>query len=217
MDRLKLTFSLGLLTALAGLAGCGGKIRYPNYYVLTVPAPPSANARPKPLLGSVAVREFSAPGFLKDGSIVYRPSPEQVDFYNYARWAEDPRRAVTQAMAREVQARGLFESVDVFDGRVSPKYFLTGTLEHLEEVDEGSRVSIEVSVSARLADARSGEVLWEGASTKIATLDEHSVAGIVSGMSHELASAVASLAASMQDQLSTASSLTAGQSNVEKE
>jgi len=216
MQHLKTIFPLGLLTALVGIAGCGGKIRYPNYYVLTVPAPPSANVRPKPLLGSVAVREFSAPGFLKEGSIVYRPSPEQVDFYNYARWGEDPRRAVTQAMAREVQARRVFESVDVFDGRVLPKYFLTGTLEHLEEVDQGAKVSIEVGVSARLADARSGEVLWEGASTKTATLDEHSVAGIVSGMSHELATAVAELAASMQGQLLAASSLAAGHSDVEE-
>ena len=194
---------LGLLAA---LAGCGGKIRYPNYYVLSVPAPPSATTQARSTAGSVAVREFSAPRYLKEGSIVYRPSPEQVDFYNYARWAEDPRLAVTQAMAREIQARGLFDSVDVFDGRLTPKYMLTGTLDHLEEVDEGSKVSIKVGVSARLADAATGEVLWQGESTKVATLDQRSVAGIVSAMSHELASAVADLAGSIQDRLATASS-----------
>jgi ABC-type uncharacterized transport system auxiliary subunit len=206
-------FPVALLTALVGLAGCGGKIRYPNYYVLNIPAPP-ANVRPKVQLGSVAVREFSAPRFLKEGSIVYRPAPEQVDFYNYARWAEDPRRAVTQAMASEIQARGLFESVDVYDGHAAPKYLLTGTLDHMEEVDEGSRVSVEVSVSARLSEAGSGEVVWQGASTKTATLDERTVSGIVSAMSHELASAVTALANSMQDQLLAASPITLSASDI---
>jgi hypothetical protein len=37
--------------------------------VLNVPAVPSGNDRPKPILGSVAVREFSAPGFLRGGPI----------------------------------------------------------------------------------------------------------------------------------------------------
>jgi uncharacterized lipoprotein YmbA len=202
----KLQFALGLMTALAGLTGCAGKIRYPSYYVLNVPAPPTAKDS-MPLLGSVAVRQFSAASFLKEGSIVYRPSAEQLEFYNYHRWAEDPRRVATQAMAREIQARGLFNSVDVFDGRSPSEYLITGTLDHLEELDQGSKVSIEVSLSARLINLRTGEELWRDTSTKTATLDERSVPGIVSELSRELGSAVTSLTSSMQARLSTASSL----------
>jgi cholesterol transport system auxiliary component len=203
----KLQFALGVMTALASLTGCGGKIRYPSYYVLNVPAPPTVNDRSNPVLGSVAVRQFSAPSFLKEGSIVYRPSDEQLEFYNYHRWAEDPRRVATQAMAREIQARGLFKSVEIFDGRDSPDYLITGTLDHLEEIDQRSKVSIEVSLSARLINLRTGEELWRDTSTKTATLDERSVPGIVSELSRDLGSAVASLTSSMQDRLSTASSL----------
>jgi uncharacterized lipoprotein YmbA len=198
---------LVVMTALASLTGCGGKIRYPSYYLLNVPAPPAAENRSMPLLGSVAVRQFSAPSFLKEGSIVYRPSVEQLEFYNYHRWAEDPRRVATQAMAREIQSRGLFNSVDVFDGRSSPDYLITGTLDHLEEVDQGSKVSIEVGLSARLINLRTGEELWRGTSTKTAMLDERSVPGIVSELSRELGNAMASLASSMQDRLSSAASL----------
>ena len=202
----KLQFALGVMTALASLTGCGGKIRYPSYYVLNVPPPPAANDRSKPVLGSVAVRQFSAPSFLKEGSIVYRPSGEQVEFYNYHRWAEDPRRVATEAMAQEIQARRLFGSVDIFDGRTSPDYLITGTLDHLEEFDQGSRVSIEVSLSARLVDLRTGEELWRDTSTRTAMLDERTVPGIVSELSKELGNAVTSLTSSMQDRLSTASS-----------
>jgi uncharacterized lipoprotein YmbA len=212
MHYSKVIFAFGVTAVLIGLTGCSGKIRYPSYYTLNLPVSPPADDRPTPVLGPVAVREFSAPRFLREGPIVYRPAPEQLDFYNYDRWAEDPRRAVTEALVREVRARGFFESVDVFDGRGTPECLITGILDHLEEVDRGSNVSIEVSVSARLVDLRTGEVLWRGTSTKTTTLDQRSVPGIVSEMSRGVASAVASLVSSMQDRVS-ATSLSLTRSN----
>ena len=205
MRSLKLILTVGLTTALTSLAGCAGKIRYPSYYILNVPAPAPATDRSKPVLGPAAVREFSAPEFLREGPIAYRQSPEQLDFYNYHRWAVDPRRAVTAAVVGEMQTRGLFQSVGVFDGRGSPEYLVSGTLDHLEEVDHGSDVSIEVRVSARLINLRTGEVIWQDASTETAKLDERSVPGIVAAMSRELGNAVERLVSSMQDRVRAAS------------
>ncbi|HVP00241.1 MAG TPA: GNA1162 family protein [Bryobacteraceae bacterium] len=195
-------FAIGLIVTSLGLAGCTGKIRYPSYYALDVPAPPSSS-RPKPILGSVAVKEFSAPRILREGPIVYRPSPDQVDFYVYHRWAEDPRREVTAAMMNELRARGIFQSVDVFDGHGSIDCVLTGTLDHLEEVDRGNDVSTEVSVSARLINLRTGEVLWQDTSSKTSKLDQRSVPGIVAELSRDLGNVVKSLVASMQDRLAS--------------
>jgi len=203
-NTLKVILKAGLTVALVSLTACA-KIRYPDYYVLNVPGPPSPNHRPEPILGSVAVRRFSAPTFLREGPIAYRPSPEQLDFYDYHRWAEDPRTVATSAMIREMQARGIFQSVDMFDGHGSPECVMTGTLDHLEEVDDGTHVSIEVRLSARLLNSRTGEVLWQGTSSKTATLDQRSVPGMVAEMSRELGSAVEALVSSMQDRLSAAS------------
>src|SRR5262249_7547497 len=141
MNNAKLRFAIGLIAALVSLAGCAGKVRYPNYYVLSLPTPAGAAMQSAPAFGPAAVREFSAPGFLTDGPIVYRQSLAQLGFYNYHRWAEDPRRAVTGAIVRELRARGIFQSVDLLDGRGSPAYLITGTLDHLEEVDDGPSVS----------------------------------------------------------------------------
>jgi ABC-type uncharacterized transport system auxiliary subunit len=190
-----------LLTALLSMAACAGKIRYPDYYVLNVPAPPM-NHRPAPMRGSVAVREFGAPAFLRGGPIAYRPSPERLDFYDYHRWAEAPRHVVTAAIVREIQARGLFQSVDVFDGRGSTEWLVTGILEHLEEVDRGANVSIEVTLSGRLINVRTGALVWQGTSTKTAIVDQRTVPGIVAEMSRQLGSAVESLVSSMQDGVS---------------
>jgi len=201
----KLKLAIGLATALGGLSGCAGKIRYPNLYVLNVPAPAPAAARPAATLGSIAVREFEAPAFLQNGPIVYRESPERLGFYEYERWAVDPRRAVTGAVIREMQARGTFQSVDRFDGRATQDCVLTGEIEHLEEVDHGADVSIEVSLSAQLTSERSGEVLWQGTTSKIAKLDQRSISGVVAAMSREVGLAVEDLVSSMQDHVSAAS------------
>jgi cholesterol transport system auxiliary component len=205
MRNSKLILTIGLMTALVSLAGCAGKIRYPSYYVLNLPTALPAT-RSAPILGSVAVREFDAPRFLREGPIAYRPSPEQLDFYDYHRWAEDPRRVVTAAMVRRMQSRGLFQSVDMFDGRGFPECLLTGTIDHLEEVDQGTNVSIEVTLSARLIQLRTGEVLWQDTSSKTAKLDQRSIPGIVAEMSQDLGSTVERLVSSMQDRLSAASS-----------
>jgi ABC-type uncharacterized transport system auxiliary subunit len=201
MHNKKLIVAIALMTPLLSLCGCAGKIRYPSYYALELPAPaPSAN-QPAPTHGSVAVHQFDAPRFLRGGAIAYWEGPDQLGFYEYHRWAEDPRHAVTAAMVRAMQARGLFRSVDVFDGRGSPECLVTGTLDHLEEVDEGANVSVEVSLSAKLLDLRTGEVLWQGTSTKTTKLDRRSVPGVVAEMSRDLEDTVQHLVTSMQDRL----------------
>jgi uncharacterized lipoprotein YmbA len=215
MNKSKLIALVGLMAAVVSLAGCAGKIRYPSYYALDLPAPALAAKQSTPTYGSVAVRQFDAPRFLRGGAIAYWESPDQLGFYEYHRWAEDPRHAVTAAMVQEIHARGIFQSVDVFDGRGTPDCLVTGTLEHLEEVDEGRDVSIEVRLSAQLRNLRTGEVLWQDTSSKTAKLDQRSVRGIVAEMSREQHDAVQQLVSSMQDRLA-ASAISPSRSNTEQ-
>jgi ABC-type uncharacterized transport system auxiliary subunit len=187
-----------LTAALASLAGCAGKIRYPSYYVLNLPAPAPQATQPKPLLGSVAVREFRAPAFLRAGPIVYHQSADQLDFYDYHRWAVEPRSAVTSAVVQNMQTGGVFQSVHLFDGRGTSDYLVTGTLDHLEEVDQGRDVFVEVRVSAQLMDLKTGDVLWRDASSETTKLEHRDFPGIVAGMSQAADGAVEHLVSSMQ-------------------
>jgi ABC-type uncharacterized transport system auxiliary subunit len=201
----KLILAIGLTIALASLVGCGSKTRYPTYYVLNVPTPVPTNAHSKPMFGPVAVREFRAPAFLREGPIVYRQSPEQIDFYTYHRWVEDPRRVVTATFARKIQASGVFQSVDLFDGHQSATYLLTGTLDHLEEVDRGGAVSVEVSISARLLNLRTAEVLWQETKSKTTNIEQRSMHDIVTQMSDDVGDLVEGLVSSMQERVSAES------------
>ncbi|MBV8552810.1 MAG: membrane integrity-associated transporter subunit PqiC [Acidobacteriaceae bacterium] len=194
-------YVIGFIGAVVGLAGCGGKVRYPSYYVLNVPPPAPQPAPPKPITGSAAVREFSAPRFLRAGPIVYRQSPEQLGFYNYDRWAVDPRSTVTTAFLATLQSRGVFQSVHLFDARSSSDYLVTGTLDHLEEVDQGKQVFINVAVSAQLSDLKAGSVIWSDTSSETAKLENRAMPGLVAGMSRATNQAITQLVSSMQNRL----------------
>ncbi|HUA83891.1 MAG TPA: ABC-type transport auxiliary lipoprotein family protein [Bryobacteraceae bacterium] len=194
--------STAALLILAGsvLTGCA-KVRYPNYYVLT-PAPPSPSARSAaPLAESVEVRPFSAPPFLREGPIVYRQAPRELSFYDYHRWAEDPRRVATTTMIQDLDARRIFRSVAPFDGHSSAAFLLTGSLDHLEEVDDGSAVSVQVTISAVLRNLKTGDIIWRDTSSKTALVEQRSVPGIVAEMSRNLGGAIQDLISSMQNQL----------------
>src|ERR1700683_4428472 len=91
-----------LLIGFMALGGCA-KVRFPDYYVLNLPSPVSASGGSRPIPASVAVREVRAPPYLRQGPIVYRPEAEQIAFYDYHHWAEDPRQCLTTAIVRELK------------------------------------------------------------------------------------------------------------------
>jgi ABC-type uncharacterized transport system auxiliary subunit len=183
------------------LAACSGKLHYPSYYVLNLPPPTPQPAQSKPSLGSAAVRQFSAPRFLRAGAIVYRQSPEQLGFYNYDRWAVDPRSVVTSAFVHALESRSIFQSVHSSDGGATSDYLITGTLDHLEEVDRGRRVFINVSISAQLMNVKTGNVVWSEASSQTASLKDRAMAGLAAGMSQAAQQAITNLVSSMQGYL----------------
>lgn len=201
MSRVKLVSVLSFAGAFATLVACGSKIHYPSYYVLNVPPPAPQPAQSKPLPGSAAVRQFSAPRFLRAGPIVYRQSPEQLGFYNYDRWAVDPRSAVTNAFAQALESRGIFQSVHLFDGRATSDYLITGAINHLEELDQGHQVLVDVSITAQLINVKTGDVIWSGVSSQTTSLEDRAMAGLVAGMSQAADRAISRLVSSMQGRI----------------
>jgi cholesterol transport system auxiliary component len=187
------------LIALLALGGCAG-VKYPNYYTLNIPDPVSASRRAAPISGTVVVQEFRAPAYLRQGPIVYRPEPEQIAFYDYHHWAEDPRKTVTAAIVRDLQQT--FQSAEMYDGRGDADFLLTGSLDHLEELDNGGSVSVDVGLSAALRNLKTGDVMWSGKSSRTFAVEQRSVPGVVTAMSRELSEAAEQLVASLRNELS---------------
>jgi ABC-type uncharacterized transport system auxiliary subunit len=183
--------SLAMIVALSAiviLAGCAGKVGRANYYTLNLPAPPdppvAENAHT-----TVAIREFRAPAYLRQGAIVYKPSPEQIGFYAYHRWAVDPCDFVTDSIIDRLGATGTFSR----DGQPDADYVVSGRLEKLEEVDYEGGVKVEVAVSAQMTRLDTGTIVWSKAVSEVGEVDQHDVPTVVSEMSHTMERAIEKL------------------------
>jgi len=199
----KLLNALALMLAIVtALTGCGGKIRYPAYYTLNLPAPPdpppAGNVRT-----SIAVREFQSPGYLRQGPIIYRTTPEEVGFYEYHRWAADPRTLVTSAVINHLRAGGQFSMVSMYDGRPNNDYVFSGKLEKLEEVDYESGVKVEVAMSAQITRVATGATVWSNAVSETRPVSQRNVAGVVSQMNRTVDLAINKLLSTVPAQLAT--------------
>jgi uncharacterized lipoprotein YmbA len=190
--RKKLIAISFVLTALITLAGCGGAVRYPNYYTLHVPPPPDPPVQ-EGVRASVAVREFRSPAYLHQGAIVYKTSPEQIGFYNYHRWAVDPREVVTDAATDRLRASGNFTQVKPYDGRSDVDYVLSGRIEKLEEVDYDGGVKVEVAITAQMTSLATGAEVWTNTVDEVGTVGQRDVPAVVSEMNRTMERAIEKL------------------------
>ena len=190
-----MTTILFCLAMLVILVGCG-RVRYPQYYTLNLPAPPdpppSENAH-----ATLAIREFSAPTYLRQGAIAYKTSPEQIGFYAYHRWSTDPRELVTNAVIDRLRASGSFAFVKPYDGRPDASYVLSGRLEKLDELDYEGGVKVEVALSAQMTSIATGATVWTNAVSEVGDVNKRDVPAVVSEMNGTMERAIEKLLSPM--------------------
>jgi ABC-type uncharacterized transport system auxiliary subunit len=201
---MKLQFAAAMATLV--LAGCGS-VRYPTSYLLNLPAPVPQAAPSQAPLGPVAVREFRCPEYLCEGRIVFRPTPEEVGFYEHHRWATSPGQVITQLMADAVRARSLFKGVAVHERGIEAAYVLTGNIERLEEVDDGRDIRAVCTISAQLVETRTGSVVWNHSESEAVPVQTRNVSGVVVSLSGATRTVIDRLVASVAKELGS------GQSN----
>lgn len=193
--------ALALILAMgATLSGCGGRLRYPSYYTLNLPAPPDPPA-PENVRISLAVREFQCPGYLRQGPIVYRSTPEQIGFYEYHRWAADPRSSVTGAIVDHLRASGRYSAVSLYKGREDVDYIFSGKLEKMEELDYGAGVNVEVAMSAQITRVDTGATVWTNSVSEVGKVSQRNVPGVVSEMNRTMGATIDKLLETVPPQL----------------
>lgn len=171
----------GVMTSIF-LTGCMGKIKYPTYYTLNL-VPPTNPPLKDDALPSIAVRELRAPAYLREGPIVYLTSPEEMGFYEYHRWAVDPRQTITGAIVEYLRASGKFKLVKTYDGHNGVDYLFSGHLEKLNEVDYEGGVQVEVALAAQVTDIHNGNTIWANSAAAKGKVEGRNVSSVVAQMS----------------------------------
>jgi ABC-type uncharacterized transport system auxiliary subunit len=121
---------------------------------------------------------------------VYRSTPEEIGFYEYHRWAADPRILVTAAVIDHLRASGQYSTVSMYNGGQDNDFIFSGKLEKLEEVDFEAGVKVEVAVSAQVTRVKTGTTVWSNAVSEVATVSQRSVPGVVSQMNRTMEVAI---------------------------
>ena len=203
-----LATTLVALSTIVILAGCAGKVERAKYYTLNLPAPPDPPAAEN-VHTTVAIREFTAPAYLRRGAIVYKTSPELVGFYAYHRWAVDPCEFVTDSIIDHLGATGTFSRVKHYDGQADADYVVSGRLEKLEETDYEGGVKVEVAVSAQMIRIDTGTIVWSKAVSEVGEVNQRDVPAVVSEMSHTMERAIEKLLTPVPGALPTVSTAAA--------
>ena len=181
------------------ISACGSA-RYPAYYTLHF-EPSTQAAAPERGIGSLTVKELQCPDYLCEGRIVYRPTPIEVSFYQYHRWAVSPRAMVAEHLGQRVRGRSIFSSVSGDESRTATDFVLTGTIERLEEVDDVRQVTALSTISAQLVDTRTRAVVWSGMATERVPVEQRDVAGVVNGLATAVRATVDRLVTDMEREL----------------
>ena len=124
---------------------------------------------------------------------MYRSTPEEIGFYEYHRWAADPRTVLTAAVMDHLRASGRYSMVSTYNGRPDNDYIFSGKLQKLEEVDSQGVVKVEVAISAQITNTRTGAMVWSNAVSEVAPVSKRTVPGIVSQMNEAVEMALTKL------------------------
>ena len=138
---------------------------------------------------------------IRQGRIVYRESPEQVGFYEYHRWAEDPEDSVARSLRRQVLALGTFAQVAEFDGRTTADYVLRAELLRLEEVDHGGGVRAAVEISLELVETSTARVVWVSSAERTEMVPASEVRSVVDRLSAAADQAIRELSSELDSYL----------------
>jgi len=108
---------------------------------------------------TLALRPLDA-GQLYRQPMAYRRTPHEVEFYTHARWTDEPRYMVTQALKDALIQTNRFADVGEASDLSMPDLVLTGTLRQFEEVRIGAPSAAVCEVRIEVRETLGPALVW---------------------------------------------------------
>lgn len=172
--------ALGLVLALAAFS-CG-KTPRTNFYTLQL-GPPAARAS-APTATQVGVERPRASHLLRQDRIVYFSGDNELNFYQYHRWAEPPDFQVQSLLIRQLRGAGLFDNVVPYRAQKGLDYVLRGRLLAMEEVDAPGGISARFGLELELVRQGDAQVVWSDRAARECPVAAKNVPAVVEALSN---------------------------------
>lgn len=157
-DPLVRAVLVGLLALL--VTGCfGATTAEQRYYTLSLPQAEQPVRSQFP--AELWVKEVEVAPVYNRPQIVFRFSPQEMQFFNQNRWADRPSRMLSQLLQRSLATSGIFRSVVARLGTTAPAYVLESSVEAIEELQGGSLWYAHLAMTFRLARFDDNRAVWQ--------------------------------------------------------
>ena len=154
---------LGILCGITLMLACSlGRIPTRNYYIISytpVSKTPATSNRPYPY--SLQIGRFEVQRIFNRQNILYRYSPNQIQYYEIQQWAVRPDYMIGDMVFKHLEASNLANRVgiDFFDTR--PDFRIEGSVEALEKLDAGDIYFAHLSMSFKMLRTADGAQVWD--------------------------------------------------------
>ncbi len=142
------------------LSGCWGTTAAEQrFYTLSLPQ--AAATTTGRHAAQVWVKEVEIAPVYNRPQIVFRFSPQELQFFNQSRWADRPSRMVGQLLERAVTTSGVFAGVVARLGTAPPTYVLDSSVEAIEELEGGDLWYAHLAMTLRLSRFDDNRAVWQ--------------------------------------------------------
>jgi ABC-type uncharacterized transport system auxiliary subunit len=187
-----------LLATMLASVSCGG-LPKTRYYTLEYPH--VSHGRTPVIARHIMIQRFKADQVLLDDRIVYRENPNEVNFYEYQRWASPPADLVTHYFLHRLRDAGTYARVSAYNEGAQSDYTFQGRVHHFEEVDRGKEVFVSVALEAELIETKTRASVWRGEASCERPVATREMSGIVSEIYECLNETATKLLTSMQSSI----------------
>lgn len=186
-----------VLAVLALATVACGSAKTSNYYTLRV-NPPAARSSvlAEKQLGVALPR---ATHLLRQDRLVYFTGENEMNYYQYHRWAEPPPFMVQSLLIEELRAAGLFDNVVPYRAQKGLDYVLRGRLLAMEEVDTPGEVSARFGLELELVRQEDARVVWSGHDSCQRPVPTRTVDAVVEALSGCAGETLSELTRSLQE------------------
>ncbi|MCE5249534.1 PqiC family protein [bacterium] len=159
-------FLLMTIGMIALFMACGvlgvKKLPTKNYYIINYPFTknvPQNSRRPYPY--ALQIGNFEIQPIYNRQNVVYRYSPNQIQYYEVERWAVRPDYMITNLVFKHLEESGLTNRVgtNFFESR--PDYRIEGMVESIERYDAGDIFFAHLAMSMKMLRVADGTQVWE--------------------------------------------------------